>query len=495
MNAMNLIPAIPELILVVSVPLVLLIDLFLPQDRRDITFFLSILAICACAVASFVLLREKAVVYTFAGAFVSDTVANLLKLCTCLAMLFTLVYSRRYINERRMTAGHLGGEFYVLALFSMLGQMVVISAASFLTLFLGIELMSFPLYALIALKRDDGRAVEAATKFFILGALGSGLLLYGISMLYGATGSLDFMEVARISAYAGTNWLIMVFGVVFVVAGIAFKLGAVPFHLWVPDVFEGSPSAVTLLVAGAPKLAGFALCMRVLVDALLPLAYDWQQMLIVISVLSMALGNITAILQTNIKRMLAYSTIAQMGYMLLGMLAGVKDGRFGMESVFAYSASLYYTIVYVLATLGAFGVILVMSANGAEAEKLADFRGLNRRNPWYALIMLLCMFSFAGVPPLVGFYGKLSVFQAVVNVDLFWLAVVGIFFAVVGAFYYLRVVKVMYFDEPPGTGKIHVPKDMAVVLGINGVLVLLLGILPGPLMDWCMSAIQRAFLM
>ena len=459
MNAMNLIPAIPELILVVSVPLVLLIDLFLPQNRRDITFFLSILAICACAVASFVLLREKAVVYTFAGAFVSDTVANLLKLCTCLAMLFTLVYSRRYINERRMTAGHLGGEFYVLALFSMLGQMVVISAASFLTLFLGIELMSFPLYA-----------------------LGSGLLLYGISMLYGATGSLDFMEVARISAYAGTNWLIMVFGVVFVVAGIAFKLGAVPFHLWVPDVFEGSPSAVTLLVAGAPKLAGFALCMRVLVDALLPLAYDWQQMLIVISVLSMALGNITAILQTNIKRMLAYSTIAQMGYMLLGMLAGVKDGRFGMESVFAYSASLYYTIVYVLATLG-------------EAEKLADFRGLNRRNPWYALIMLLCMFSFAGVPPLVGFYGKLSVFQAVVNVDLFWLAVVGIFFAVVGAFYYLRVVKVMYFDEPPGTGKIHVPKDMAVVLGINGVLVLLLGILPGPLMDWCMSAVQRAFLM
>lgn len=495
MNAMNLIPAMPELILIVSVPLVLLIDLFLPQNRRDITFLLSVLVIGACATASFVLLREKVAVYTFAGAFVSDAVANLLKLFTCFAMLFTLVYSRRYINERRMTAGHLGGEFYVLALFSMLGQMVVISAASFLTLFLGIELMSFPLYALIALKRDDGKAVEAATKFFILGALGSGLMLYGISMLYGATGSLDFMEVARISVYTGTNWLIMVFGVVFVVAGIAFKLGAVPFHLWVPDVFEGSPSAITLLVAGAPKLAGFALCLRVLVDALLPLAYDWQQMLIVISVLSMVLGNVTAILQSNIKRMLAYSTIAQMGYMLLGMLAGVKGGRFGMESVFAYSASLYYTIVYVLATLGTFGVILMMSVDGAEAEKLTDFRGLNRRNPWYALIMLLCMFSFAGVPPLVGFYGKLSVFQAVINADLFWLAVVGIFFAVVGAFYYLRVVKVMYFDEPSNTRKIHVPKDMAVALAINGVLVLLFGIFPGPLMDWCMSAVQHAFLM
>ncbi len=495
MNSMNLIPAIPELILIVSVPLVLLIDLFLPQNRRDITFFLSILVVFACAVASFFLLRAKVVVYTFNGSFVSDAVSNLLKICTGLAMLFTLVYSRRYVNERRLTAGHLGGEFYVLALFSMLGQLVVISAADFLIMFLGIELMSFPLYALVALKRDDGKAVEAATKFFILGALGSGLLLYGVSMLYGATGSLDFMEVARISAYVGTNRLIMIFGVVFVVAGIAFKLGAVPFHMWVPDVFEGAPTAVTLLVAGAPKLAGFAVCLRILVEALLPMAYDWQQMLVVISVLSMALGNITAILQTNIKRMLAYSTIAQMGYMLLGMLAGVKEGHFGSMFVFAYSASMYYTIVYVLATLGAFGVILMMSANGVEAEKLADFKGLNRRNPWYALIMLLCMFSFAGVPPLVGFYGKFSVFQAVVNVDLFWLAVTGIFFAVVGAFYYLRVVKVMYFDEPLDDRKIHVPKDMAVSLGINGVLVLLLGILPGPLMDWCMNAVHRAFLL
>lgn len=495
MNSMNLLPAIPELILFVSVPLVLLIDLFVPGNRRDVTFGLSVLVIGACAAASGVLAGDKAVVYTFGGSFVSDAMANLLKLCTCIAMLFTLVYARRYVNERRLTSGHLGGEFYVLALFSMLGQLVVISAASFLTMFLGIELMTFPLYALVALKREDGKAVEAAIKFFILGALGSGLLLYGVSMLYGATGTLDFAGMSGILAQAGTSRLVMVFGLVFVVAGIAFKLGAVPFHMWVPDVFEGAPTAVTLLVAAAPKIAGFAVCLRILADALLPAALDWQPMLVVIAVLSMALGNMAAIWQTNIKRMLAYSTIAQMGYMLLGMLAGVKEGHTGTAFVSAYGASMYYTIVYVLATLGAFGVILMMSSNGAEAEKLADFKGLARRNPWYALIMLLCMFSFAGVPPLVGFYGKLAVLQAVINVDLFWLAVAGIFFAVVGAFYYLRVVKVMYFDEPQDSGKVHVPKDMAVALGINGILVLLLGIFPAPLMDWCVNAVHHAFMM
>ena len=494
MDAMNLIVAMPELILVVSVPLILVADLFLPQGRRDVTFVLSSLVILACAAASAMFMQDDTVAYVFGGSFVSDAVSKLLKLCTCFAMLLTLIYARRYVNERQMTSGHLGGEFYTLALFSMLGQFVVISAADFLVMFLGIELMSFPLYALVALKRDDGKAVEAATKFFILGALGSGLLLYGISMLYGATGSLGFAEVAKMAAQTGTNRLIMVFGIVFVVAGIAFKLGAVPFHMWVPDVFEGAPTAVTLLVGGAPKLAGFAVCMRILVDGLLPMAVDWQQMLVVISVLSMALGNVMAIMQSNIKRMLAYSTISQMGYMLLGMLAGVKEGGVGTTFVLAYGASMYYTIVYVLATLGAFGVIIMMSQKGFEAEKLSDFRGLNRRNPWYALIMLLCMFSFAGVPPLVGFYGKVAVFQAVINVDLFWLAVVGIFFAVVGAVYYLRVVKIMYFDAPLDTGKIGVPRDMAVCLGINGVLVLALGVFPGPLMDWCLNAVHHAFL-
>ena len=375
MDAMNLIVAMPELILVVSVPLILVADLFLPQGRRDVTFVLSSLVILACAAASAMFMQDDTVAYAFGGSFVSDAVSKLLKLCTCFAMLLTLIYARRYVNERQMTSGHLGGEFYTLALFSMLGQFVVISAADFLVMFLGIELMSFPLYALVALKRDDGKAVEAATKFFILGALGSGLLLYGISMLYGATGSLGFAEVAKMAAQTGTNRLIMVFGIVFVVAGIAFKLGAVPFHMWVPDVFEGAPTAVTLLVGGAPKLAGFAVCMRVLVDGLLPMAVDWQQMLVVVSVLSMALGNVMAIMQSNIKRMLAYSTISQMGYMLLGMLAGVKEGGVGTTFVFAYGASMYYTIVYVLATLGAFGVIIMMSQKGFEAEKLSDFPG------------------------------------------------------------------------------------------------------------------------
>ena len=362
-------------------------------------------------------------------------------------------------------------------------------------MYLGIELMSFPLYALVALKRNDSKAVEAATKFFILGALGSGLLLYGISMLYGATGSLDFIEVARISAYSGISRTILVFGIVFVVAGIAFKLGAVPFHMWVPDVFEGAPTAVTLLIAGAPKLAGFAICLRILVEALLPLAFDWQQMLMIIAILSMALGNVAAIMQKNIKRMLAYSTIAQMGYMLLGMLAGVREGTRVIASTFAYSSAMYYTIVYVLATLGAFGVILMMSGKGLEADRLDDFRGLNRRNPWYALIMLVCMFSFAGVPPLVGFFGKFAVFQALVDAGLIWLAIVGIVFAVIGAFYYLRVVKFMYFDEPADERKISVPLDMSVALGVNGLLIIVLGILPGSLLDWCVFAINSAFLL
>ena len=495
MNSMNLLPALPELILIASVPAILLIDLFLPQNRRDVTFGLSILAILGCMAVTFIFPSEKNIVYTFGGSFVSDSVSVLLKLCTYIAMLFTLVYARRYINERNLTSGHLGGEFYSLSLFAMLGMMVTISAADFLTMYLGIELMSFPLYALVALKRNDSKAVEAATKFFILGALGSGLLLYGISMLYGATGSLDFLEIAKISAYSGISRTILIFGIVFVVAGIAFKLGVVPFHMWVPDVFEGAPTAVTLLIAGAPKIAGFAICLRILVEALLPLAFDWQQMLLIISILSMALGNIAAIMQKNIKRMLAYSTIAQMGYMLLGMLAGVKPGYNQIASSFAYSSAMYYTIVYVLATLGTFGVILMMSGKGLEADRLDDLRGLNRRNPWYALIMLVCMFSFAGVPPLVGFFGKFAVFQAVVDAGLVWLAVIGIFFAVVGAFYYLRVVKIMYFDVPKVDRKVSVPWDMALALGINGLLIIVLGIFPGPLLDWCVTAINSAFLL
>ena len=487
---MNLMPVLPELILTASLPILMLVDLFVPQKRRDITFWLSVLVIAACAAGSFWLSGCCRTVYTFGGSFIADPVSHVLKLCTYGAMFLTLVYARRYVNERGLTAAHLGGAFYLLALFSLLGQMAVISSGDFLTLYLGIELMMFPLYTLAALKREDGRSVEAATKYFILGALGTGLLLYGISMIYGASGSLKFIDVASAITGQQTNWMIMVLGIVFVVCGIAFKLGAVPFHMWLPDVFEGVPTAVTLLIGGAPKLAGFAVCLRILGQALLPMALDWQPMLIVVAILSMALGNLAAIMQKNIKRMLAYSTISHMGYMLLGMLSGVKlTGERGV-SYTAYGASFYYIAVYVLATLGAFGVIMALSQNGYEADKLDDFKGLHKRNPWAAFMMLLCLFSFAGVPPLVGFYGKVAVFQAVIDAGLTWLAVVGILFAVIGGFFYLRVVKLMYLDAPADEAKVSLPKDSGVALAVNGILIILMGVLPGPLMDWCIEAVR-----
>ena len=487
---MNLMPALPELILTASLPILMLVDLFVPQKRRDITFWLSVLVIAACAAGSFWLSGCCRTVYTFGGSFIADPVSHVLKLCTYGAMFLTLVYARRYVNERGLTAAHLGGAFYLLALFSLLGQMAVISSGDFLTLYLGIELMMFPLYTLAALKREDGRSVEAATKYFILGALGTGLLLYGISMIYGASGSLKFIDVASTITGQQTNWMIMVLGIVFVVCGIAFKLGAVPFHMWLPDVFEGVPTAVTLLIGGAPKLAGFAVCLRILGQALLPMALDWQPMLIVVAILSMALGNLAAIMQKNIKRMLAYSTISHMGYMLLGMLSGVKLTGEGGVSYTAYGASFYYIAVYVLATLSAFGVIMALSQNGYEADKLDDFKGLHKRNPWAAFMMLLCLFSFAGVPPLVGFYGKVAVFQAVIDAGLTWLAVVGILFAVIGGFFYLRVVKLMYLDAPADEAKVSLPKDSGVALAINGILIILMGVLPGPLMDWCIEAVR-----
>ncbi len=486
---MNLMPALPELILTASLPILMLVDLFVPQKRRDITFWLSMLVIAACAAGSFWLSGCCRTVYTFGGSFIADPVSHVLKLCTYGAMFLTLVYARRYVNERGLTAAHLGGAFYLLALFSLLGQMAVISSGDFLTLYLGIELMMFPLYTLAALKREDGRSVEAATKYFILGALGTGLLLYGISMIYGASGSLKFIDVASAITGQQTNWMIMVLGIVFVVCGIAFKLGAVPFHMWLPDVFEGVPTAVTLLIGGAPKLAGFAVCLRILGQALLPMALDWQPMLIVVAILSMALGNLAAIMQKNIKRMLAYSTISHMGYMLLGMLSGVKLTGEGGVSYTAYGASFYYIAVYVLATLGAFGVIMALSQNGYEADKLDDFKGLHKRNPWAAFMMLLCLFSFAGVPPLVGFYGKVAVFQAVIDAGLTWLAVVGILFAVIGGFFYLRVVKLMYLDAPADEAKVSLPRDSGVALAVNGILIILMGVLPGPLMDWCIEAV------
>lgn len=489
MNNMNLIPVYPEIFLLIAASAILLIDMFLPDAKRFITYLLSLVTLVVCGVLTYNSYVGGETVYAFSNMFVSDPLSGILKLFSYLAIGLTLVYGRQYNSDRGIVGGgRLGGEFYALALFSLLGQMVMISGNSFLSIYLGLELMSLSLYALVALRRNSVAATEAAMKYFVLGALASGFLLYGISMLYGATGSLELNEVFRAIVSGAVDRTVLVFGVVFVVAGLAFKLGAVPFHMWVPDVYQGAPTPVTLLIGGAPKLAAFAITFRLLVEGLLPLALDWQQMLTVLAVLSIVIGNLTAIAQTNIKRMLAYSTISHMGFMLLGMLAGVVNGNLS-QSLNAYSSSLFYVITYVLTTLGAFGVILLLSRSGFEADNLEDFKGLNQRSPWFAAVMLILMFSLAGIPPMVGFYAKLSVLQAALGTGQIWLPIVAVLFSLVGAFYYLRVVKLMYFDEPADAGKITATLDVRVVLSLNGLAALAIGLWPGHLMDASANAL------
>ncbi|WP_353154412.1 NADH-quinone oxidoreductase subunit NuoN [Herminiimonas fonticola] len=490
MNNLNLIPVLPEIFLAAATCAILLIDLFLSDAKRYLTYILSLATLVVCAVLSLSDFSAGATSYSFGNMFVSDPMSNLLKFCTYIAIGLTLIYSRQYLEDRQMVNGRLGGEFYILSLFTVLGQMVMMSANNFLIIYLGLEIMSLSLYALVAFRRDNAVAIEAAMKYFVLGALASGFLLYGISMLYGATGSLDLTEVARVIASGAVNKPVLIFGLVFVVAGLAFKLGAVPFHMWVPDVYQGAPTAVTLMLGGAPKLAAFAITMRLLVEALPALVIDWQQMLTILAVLSMAIGNITAIMQTNIKRMLAYSTISQVGFILLGLLSGVVAGADG-STTNGYGAAMFYVITYVLTTLGMFGVIMLLSRAGFEADNIDDFKGLNQRSPWFAFVTLLLMFSLAGVPPVVGFYAKLAVLQAVLSTGQIWLAVVAVLFSLIGAFYYLRVVKVMYFDEPADTAKIVANKDVTVMLSINGAALLALGLVPGPLMAACAAAIVK----
>ncbi|MGJ9417417.1 NADH-quinone oxidoreductase subunit NuoN [Massilia sp. CMS3.1] len=484
----NLVPVYAEIFLLIAASAILLIDMYLKGSRRDITYYLSLLTIVGCAVFSWADFNAGTTVYTFNGMYVSDPMANLLKLFTYLAVGLTLVYSRQYASERGMLSGNLGGEFYVLALFTMLGQMIMISGNSMLSIYLGLELMSLALYALVALRRDHATSTEASMKYFILGSLASGFMLYGISMIYGATGSLNLPDIAA-SAAGGANRTMLVFGLVFLVAGMAFKLGAVPFHMWVPDVYQGSPTAVTLLLGAAPKLASFAMVLRILVEGLGELAYDWQQMLLVLAVLSLAIGNLTAIAQTNIKRMLAYSTIAQMGFVLLGMLSGVV-GDDSSNMAAAYSAAMYYSITYVLTTLGSFGLIMMLARSGFEAEQIADFKGLGRRSPWFAVVMTILMFSLAGVPPMMGFMAKWAVLQAVANTGAVWLAVIAVMFSLIGAFYYLRIVKTIWFDEAADTSPIVTPTDMRVALSLNGVMVVVLGLVPGALLSVCLQAMQ-----
>ncbi len=485
----NLAPVYAEIFLLIAASAILLIDMFLKEGKRTLTYALTLLTIAGCGVLTFADMSAGATVYTFNGMYVSDPLANLLKLFTYLATAMTLVYSRQYAGERAMMSGNLGGEFYVLALFSMLGQMIMISGNSMLSLYLGLELMSLSLYALVALRRDHAVSTEAAMKYFILGALASGFLLYGISMVYGATGSLDITTIGQITAADGANPTILVFGLVFIVAGLAFKLGAVPFHMWVPDVYQGAPTTVTLLLGGAPKLATLAMTIRILVEALPSMAFDWQQMLMVLAVLSLAIGNITAIAQTNIKRMLAYSTIAQMGFVLLGMMTGIVNGD-STDAAASYSAAVYYMITYVLTTVGSFGLIMMLARAGHEAENISDFKGLGKRSPWFAIVMTILMFSLAGVPPMVGFMAKWAVLQAVANAGMVWLAVVAVMFSLVGAYYYLRIVKTIWFDDAADTAAIHAPADMRVVMSLNGIAVVVLGIIPGWLLAVCYSAMQ-----
>ena len=474
-----------EIFLLAMACVILIFDLFVRDKNRSLTYFLTQASLVGSAIVT-VMASTGQVAYTFSNMFVGDLMGDVLKLMLDLVMVVVLLYSRSYVLERPNLAR---GEFYTLTLFATLGMMVVISANHFLTVYIGIELLSLSLYGMVALNRDSVQATEAAMKYFVLGALASGLLLYGISMIYGATGTLEITAVAERLFSNQADMIVLVFGVVFLVAGIAFKLGVVPFHMWIPDVYHGAPTAVTLIIASAPKLAAFAIVMRMLVGGLLATSHDWQSMLLILSVLSMAVGNFAAIAQTNLKRMLAYSAISHMGFMLLGLVVGVVGSGDARVAVNAYSSSMFYIVTYVLTSAGTFGMILLLSRAGFESEEIRDFSGLNKRSPWFAAIMMMMMFSMAGIPFFVGFFAKFSVLQAVVIADQIWLAIVAVFFSLVGAYYYLRVVKVMYFDQPVDDTPINVPMDFKVLMSANGAAVALLGLFPQMLMWVCQMAI------
>ena len=480
-------PLAPELFLLVMACLILIVDLFVKSKARTLTFALTQLTLLGCAFITYFTTTGE-ITYTFSNMFVDDLMADLLKLVLYLTVMVVLFYSRGYIADRASMAK---GEFYVLVLFATLGMMVMISANHLLAMYLGLEMLSLSVYAMVALNRDSATATEAAMKYFVLGALASGLLLYGMSMVYGATGTLEITRVAEALAQGAVNKTVLVFGLVFLVSGIAFKLGAVPFHMWIPDVYHGAPTPVTLFIASAPKLAAFAMVIRILVNGLFFLAQDWQQMLMILSVLSMAIGNLAAIAQTNIKRMLAYSAISHMGFMLLGMVAGVVggDARFALN---AYSSAMFYVVAYVITSVAGFGMILLLARSGFEADSLDDFKGLNKRSPWFAAMMMVVMLSMAGIPFFVGFFAKFSVLQAVVAAGYIWLAVAAVMFSLVGAFYYLRVVKLMYFDAPSDDTPLEASFDTKLLLSANGLAVALLGLFPQTLMYLCAVALVRS---
>lgn len=489
-NSFDFALATPEILLLVLACAVLLLDAFDKSETRQSTFSFSIASLVLLSGVSLWQWNQGVQGSTFGGQYVIDSLGHFLKVASYIAVAITLIYGREYARARDMMK--FGGEFYSLTLFALLGQMVMISAGSMLTVYLGVELMSFALYALVALRRDHVQSTEAAMKYFVLGALASGVLLYGMSMIYGATGQLDLRLIAQTIASGNVQKLPLVFGVVFVVSGLAFKLTAAPFHMWTPDVYQGSPTAVTLIVGAAPKLAAFAITLRFLAEGLHGIALDWQPMLLIMAVLSLIIGNLAAIAQTNFKRMLAYSTVSHMGFVFLGLLSGVLDNNQVLSGQ-AYGSSLFYMVIYVLTTLVTFGLIMLLSRAGFECEEISDLKGLNRRNPLLAGILMLSMFSLAGIPPLAGFYAKLAVLQALVGAGYLWVAVVAVVFSLIGAFYYLRVVKVAYFDEPEGA--VHPIQGGALaqgVMSLNGLLIIVLGVLPGGLMALCVQVIESS---
>ncbi len=467
-------PILPEIFVLTMACVVLIIDLYLKDENRAVIYLLTLVTLVGAAVLTLFLHTPEPVI-TFHGTFIKDTMSDVLKIFIYLVSGIVFLYSRDYLIERNMFKG----EYFALGLFAVLGMMVLVSANNMITIYLGLELMSLALYAMVAFQRDNQKAVEAAMKYFVLGAIASGLLLYGMSIIYGMTGTLNITEIGiKVSEMPSDN-IVLLFGVVFILVGLAFKLGAVPFHMWIPDVYHGAPTAVTLFIATAPKIAAFGMVMRLLVDGLGGLQAHWQEMLIALAVMSIIFGNVIAIAQTNIKRMLAYSTISHVGFLLLGIIATGANG---------YSSAMFYIIVYTLMGLGSFGMIILMSRAGFEADELDDLKGLAKRSPWFASMMILIMLSMAGIPPLIGFFAKLAVLQAVIDAGYVWLAVLAVLFSVVGAYYYLRVVWYMVFEEPKETAPIKASFDVQVVMRINGLGMIALGLFPASLLGMCAAA-------
>ena len=462
----ELIFALPELFLLSAISIILLFDLFASERLKPLTYYLTQLALIITGWLAFDLIGESATI--FSGTFVLDTMGSTFKVFIMGFAIIALVYTRHYLKVHEL----LRNEYFILALMSILGMMVMVSGHSLLTLYMGLEIMSLSLYALIASARDRSVAIEAALKYFVLGAIASGLLLYGMSMIYGITGSLDIAQIsnfARASTLASQQTLILNFGLVFLVIGVAFKLGAVPFHMWVPDVYQGSPTSVTMFLSTVPKIAAIALLIRLLIDGLGDLQHYWSDLLMIIAVLSIALGSLVALMQSNIKRMLAYSTISHIGFVLLGFVTGVVEG---------YGAAVFYVLVYILMSLAAFGSIIALNKSGFEADQISDYQGLSKHSPWFALIILVVMLSMAGVPPFIGFYSKLFILQQVIAEGYVILAVIAVVFAVISAYYYLKIIKAMYFDDADKEITVSAPLDMRVVLSINGILILLVGLMP-----------------